>query len=138
MTNTIRTYSELVQFKTFRERFDYLSLRGDVGCETFGHNRWMNQQFYVSRVWRDLRQLAIIRDESCDLGVPGFEIHGKLIVHHMNPLTEEDVAYGTARALDLEFLICTTHDTHNAIHFGDPRLLAEPYVPRRPGDTKLW
>jgi hypothetical protein len=127
-----------VELETFRDRFEYLALRGDVGCETFGFNRWINQQFYTSRTWRDLRQQAILRDEACDLGVEGYEIHGRLIVHHMNPLTEDDIVYGTRRALDLDYLICTTHDTHNAIHFGDENLLAKPYVPRSPGDTKLW
>lgn len=138
MSTRIRTYSELVELDTFRDRFEYLSLRAEVGCETFGFNRWINQQFYMSRQWKELRQQAILRDEACDLGVPGYEIHGRLIVHHMNPLTEEDIVYGTRKALDLDFLICTTHDTHNAIHFGDASLLAKPYVPRRPGDTKLW
>lgn len=138
MGTRIRSYSELARLTTFRERFEYLSLQGSVGCETFGHNRWINQQFYTSREWRNLRRQAILRDESCDLGIPGFEIHGKLIVHHMNPLTEEDITHGTRWALDLEYLICVTHETHNAIHYGDPKLLVEPLVVRRPGDTKLW
>lgn len=138
MSTKIRTYSELVELETFRDRFEYLSLRGEVGCETFGFNRWINQQFYTSPAWKDLRRHAILRDEGCDLGVEGYEIHGRLIVHHMNPLVEEDIIHGTRRALDLDFLICTTHDTHNAIHFGDASLLAKPYIPRRPGDTKLW
>lgn len=138
MSTRIRTYSELVQIETFEERFEYLSLKGDVGCETFGFNRWINQRFYTSREWRQLRQQVILRDESCDLGVRGHDIHAKLVVHHMNPLDEDDIAYGTAHALDLEFLICTTHDTHNAIHYGDASLLPKPYEPRRLGDTKLW
>lgn len=138
MTTRSRCYSELSQLETFEERFEYLSLRGEVGCETFGSNRWINQRFYTSREWRRLRDVAIIRDNSCDLGVDGYDIHVKLIVHHMNPLTEEDIMHGTRFALDPEFLICTTHDTHNAIHYGDASLLAKPYEPRRPGDTKLW
>jgi hypothetical protein len=138
MTTRSRCYSELSQLETFEERFEYLSLRGEVGCETFGSNRWINQRFYTSREWRRLRDVAIIRDNSCDLGVDGYDIHVKLIVHHMNPLTEEDIMQGTRFALDPEFLICTTHDTHNAIHYGDASLLAKPYEPRRPGDTKLW
>lgn len=133
-----RSYSELSQFKTFEERFEYLSLKGVVGHETFGFNRWINQRFYTSREWRRLRDVVIIRDESCDLGVDGYDIHSQLVVHHMNPLTEEDIMYGTAHALDPEFLICTTHDTHNAIHYGDASLLKKPYNPRCPGDTKLW
>lgn len=138
MSTRVRSYTELSQLNTYRERYDYLALYGEVGCETFGFNRWINQRFYTSKAWRDLRRQIILRDESCDLGVPGYEIHSRLIVHHMNPLNEEDIVHGTSHALDPEFLICTTHDTHNAIHFGDASLLAKPYVPRQPGDTKLW
>lgn len=138
MSSTIRRYSELAQLGTFEERFEYLALRGEVGFETFGSTRWINQRFYTSREWRNLRDVVIIRDNSCDLGVPGYDIHVKLIVHHMNPLTEEDIMAGTEFALDPQYLICTTHDTHNAIHYGDASQLAKPYEPRRPGDTKLW
>lgn len=138
MRTKSRCYSELAELDSFEERFEYLSLNGDVGHETFGFNRWINQRFYTSKEWRRLRRLAIIRDQSCDLGVEGYDIHTNLVVHHMNPLTEDDIMYGTPHALDLEFLICTTHDTHNAIHYGDASLLAKPYTPRRPGDTKLW
>jgi hypothetical protein len=133
-----RSYSELVRLKTFEERFDYLSLRGEVGRETFGFDRWINQQFYTSREWRQLRQKIIVRDAGCDLGVEGYDIHVRLIVHHMNPLRQGDIVHGTDHALDPEFLICTTHNTHNAIHYGDKSLLTKPYSPRRPGDTKLW
>jgi len=137
-SSRIRTYSELAMLRTFEERFEYLSLRGEVGCATFGGNRWINQQFYTSRGWRRLRHDVISRDEGCDLGVEGFEIHDKIIVHHINPINEEDILHGTARALDLDNLICTTHDTHNAIHFGDAGLLMKPYIPRSPNDTRLW
>ena len=138
MSTKHRSYSELSELNTFLERYEYLALGSTVGCETFGSNRWMNQQFYTSRQWRRLRHHVIIRDEGCDLGIPGYEIHTRLVVHHMNPLDEDDVALGTRNALDPEFLITTTHDTHNAIHYGDATLLSQPYVPRRPGDTKLW
>lgn len=138
MSTRSRCYSELMKCKTFLERFEYLSLRGQVGCETFGFNRWINQRFYTSTQWRNLRRQIILRDEGCDLAVPGHEIHSRLIIHHLNPLVEDDITYGTRNALDPEFLITTTHDTHNAIHFGDANLLAKPYVPRSPGDTKLW
>jgi hypothetical protein len=137
-TSRIRTYSELVRLNTFEARFEYLSLKGDVGCATFGGNRWLNQQFYTSREWRRLRHDAIVRDEGCDLGIEGFEIHDKIIVHHMNPIVEDDILHGTARAWDLDNLICTTHDTHNAIHYGDASLLPKVYSPRQPGDTRLW
>lgn len=138
MSSNERCYSELIQLRTFEERYDYLALNSEVGCETFGFNRWINQQFYTSREWRQLRQRVILRDEACDLGVAGHEIHTRLIVHHMNPLDEKDITYGTQHALNPEFLICTTHDTHNAIHYGDRSLLPKPYEPRRAGDTKLW
>lgn len=138
MNTRIRSYSELAELDTFEERFEYLALQGEVGQETFGFDRWINQQFYTSRQWRQLRQRIILRDNSCDLGVDGYDIHVRLIVHHMNPLRQEDIVHGTQRALDEEFLICTTHVTHNAIHYGDASLLAKPYEPRRPGDTKLW
>lgn len=138
MTTKIRTYSELLEYGTFLDRYEYLALRGVVGSSTFGFDRWINQQFYTSKEWRSLRHKIIVRDEGCDLATPGYEIHSRLIIHHMNPLKQDDIVYGTRRALDPEFLICTTHDTHNAIHFGDANLLAKPYVPRSPGDTKLW
>jgi len=138
MSTRSRCYSELARLQTFEERFEYLSLKGEVGCETFGFNRWVNQQFYTSREWRQLRQKAILRDQACDLGVDGYDIFDKVIVHHMNPLTEEDIVHRTRYALDLEFLICTTHDTHNAIHYGDVSQIKKPYTPRAPGDTKLW
>lgn len=138
MSSKIRTYSELIELDTFVERYEYLALQSEVGCETFGFNRWINQQFYTSREWRRLRRDVISRDLGCDLAVEGYEIHTRVIVHHMNPLNEADIAHGTRNALDPEFLICTTHDTHNAIHFGDVSLLAKPYVPRISGDTKLW
>ena len=138
MNTQIKCYSELVLLETFEERFDYLALHGQVGCETFGFDRWINQQFYTSRQWRSLRRQVIIRDEGRDLGVEGYDIHSRLIVHHMNPLRETDIVHGTRNALDLEYLICTTHDTHNAIHFGNKSLLSKTYRPRQPGDTKLW
>jgi hypothetical protein len=138
MSTRCRTYSELSALETFLDRFEYLSLGGEVGCETFGFNRWINQQFYTSREWRRLRHIVILRDNSCDLGIAGHDIHDKVIVHHMNPLVEEDIMEGTPYALDPEFLICTTHDTHNAIHYGSADLLKKEYQPRRPGDTKLW
>ena len=137
-TSKIRTYSGLSRLLTFEERFEYLSLRGEVGCATFGGNRWINQQFYTSREWRRLRHDVIARDEGRDLGIEGYEIYDRIIVHHMTPINEEDILHGTARALDLDNLICTTHDTHNAIHFGDAKLLPKPHIPRSSGDTKLW
>lgn len=134
----MRTYSELLTHHTFEERFRYLSLRGQVGQSTFGFDRWLNQQFYTSRQWRQLRHHIIARDGGCDLAVPGYEVYRRPIIHHMNPLVVEDIVHGTDEALDPEFLILTSHDTHNAIHYGDEKLLRKPFVERAPGDTQLW
>lgn len=138
MTMRIRTYSELRQISTFKERFKYLALHGAVGDATFGFDRWMNQKFYTSYEWRQLRFRIIARDEGCDLGVEGHEIFDRVVIHHMNPMTPNDIKQGNMDILDPRFLISTCHDTHNAIHFGDERLLPRPFVERRPGDTKLW
>jgi len=133
-----RRYSELRRIAGFEPRFEYLVLAGEVGAATFGFDRWMNQRFYRSHEWKVTRDAVIVRDNGCDLGVPGFEIHARLLVHHMNPVTPEDLERGEDWILDPEFLITTTHRTHNAIHYGDDSLLVKPPVERRPGDTKLW
>lgn len=135
---TIRTYSELSQIETFEERYRYLAVRGEVGTPTFGYDRYINQQFYNSRQWRQLRHRIISRDNSCDLGIEGYEIYSHLVIHHMNSLTVDDIAHGFDDILDPEYLITTTLRTHNAIHYGDERLLPRPHVDRRRGDTKLW
>lgn len=132
----MRTYRELSQLKTFAERFDYLKLTGEVGKETFGYDRWLNQMLYSSREWQRLRREVIIRDNGCDLGIPGLEIKGRLIVHHMNPIIVEDVLQHSDKILDPEFLISTTIDTHNAIHYGIPR--TDEIIERKPGDTCPW
>lgn len=134
----IRTYSELRRIETFEERFEYLALRGHVGRSTFGFDRYLNQRFYTSTQWRQLRHQIIVRDNGCDLGVEGYEIHSRLYVHHMNPLMPEDFVDGEEHILNPDFLITTTHLTHNAIHYGDKSLLPRPLAERRPGDTKLW
>jgi len=135
---TIRSYPELLGFKTFEERFEYLALKARVAEPTFGFERWMNQTFYRSREWRDLRHEIIARDESCDLGIPGFEIYDRPIIHHIIPMTVEHLEEGHPLITDPDNLITTTHNTHNAIHYGDKSLLRLPLVERRPGDTKLW
>lgn len=134
----IRTYSELSRIDTFEERYKYLQLRGEVGWATFGFDRYMNQQFYKSSEWRHVRQFVIARDMGCDLGVEGYEIFDRIYIHHINPMTVENIVHGDGEILDPEFLISTTHKTHNAIHYGDERLLPRPHVDRTPGDTKLW
>jgi hypothetical protein len=128
----------MIRLRSLEERFSYLSLRGAVGGSTFGYDRYLNQQFYNSRQWRQMRDQIIVRDEGCDLGVPGFEIYGKIIIHHMNPMTVEDLVDGDERVLNPEFLVCVTLQTHNAIHYGDASLLPKAFVERRPGDTALW
>lgn len=134
----VRRYSELRRFSTFEERFEYLALRGYVGKETFGYDRWMNQEFYRSREWKLVRSAVIARDEGCDLGIPGYDIRYGLLVHHMNPLSELDLVSGEESIIDPEFLITTTQRTHNAIHYGDASPLIRMPVKRMPGDTKLW
>jgi hypothetical protein len=134
----MRSYSELRRLTTFEERFQYLSLVGQVGAATFGFDRWINQHFYRSREWKQVRDLVILRDNGCDLGISGYEIHHGLLVHHMNPILPEDLARGEQWILDPEYLVTTTHRTHNAIHYGDESLIRRPPVERRPGDTKLW
>lgn len=138
MTTRIRTYSELARLQTFEERFKYLALRGSVGRATFGFERWVNQSFYRSAQWRRVRDQVILRDNGCDLAFPNHEIHERLIVHHMNPMTVDEIVDGEDLILDPEVLITTQHRTHNALHYGDFDLLPKPMVERRPGDTKLW
>lgn len=134
----IRRYSELRRFESFDDRFEYLKLGGEVGRSTFGFDRYINQTFYQSREWKQVRQHVIIRDNGCDLGVPGYEINGGLTVHHLNPMNVDDIVHGEDWILDPEYLICVSNDTHNAIHYGDRNLLPREFVTRRPGDTKLW
>lgn len=133
-----KTYRELRRLETFEERFDYLKLGGQVGRETFGFDRWVNQRFYTSREWQIVREHVIVRDNGCDLGVPGYEINSQLLIHHINPLTPSDLFNGEDWVLDPEFLITTSKRTHNAIHYGDRSLLPQPVVERVPGDTRLW
>lgn len=134
----IRTYSELRRLETLEDRFKYLSLRGVVGDTTFGYDRWINQKFYTSRQWRNMRSHVIARDVGRDLGVEGYEIHDRIYIHHMNPMTVDQIQDADPSILDPEFLICVTLKTHNAIHYGDDRLLPKPLVERSPGDTMLW
>lgn len=135
----IRTYAELSKLKTFKERFEYLQLSdGCVGGDTFGYDRYLNQQFYKTAEWRRLRDQLILRDEGCDLGVDGYRIYGRIIIHHMNPITKDDILQQTDYLMNPEFLICTTHNTHNAIHYGDEDLLILDPIERTKNDTCLW
>lgn len=134
----IRMYSDLRYRPTLEERFDYLSLGGRVGETTFGFDRWINQQFYRSREWRLIRNHVIARDNGFDLGAEDAPLVGAHLIHHMNPLTLDDIEEATENLLDPEFLITTSLRTHNAIHYGDKRQLPRPFVDRTPGDTRLW
>lgn len=137
-TMMIRSYRELRSIETFEERFRYLSLRGRVGEETFGFDRYINQAFYRSREWRQVRHSVISRDIGCDLGIPGYEIFDRIIIHHMNPMDVDNIVHGDDDILDPEYLISVTHKTHNAIHYGDESLLTKRFVERHRGDTQLW
>lgn len=134
----IRTYSELSKIKTFEGRYDYLNLYGVVGASTFGFDRFLNQLLYSSKQWKKSRNDVIIRDGACDLGVEGYEISSRLLVHHMNPITVEDIKNHNEIIFDPEFLITTVLNTHNAIHFGDKSLLPKPIVERYKNDTCPW
>lgn len=138
VTMRIRRYSELMRYDSFDDRYEYLKLGGEVGRSTFGFDRHINQTFYRSSQWKSVRDFVIVRDNGCDLAVPGHEIHTELLVHHMNPMTVDDILHGEEWILDPEYLICVCHNTHNAIHYGDKSLLPTAFVERRPGDTKLW
>lgn len=134
----IRRYSELRRYESFDDRFEYLKLGGEVGQSTFGFDRHINQKFYQSAQWKNVRRRVILRDEGCDLGVPGYELNGAYVVHHMNPMSVDDIIHGEDWILDPEYLICVTEETHNAIHYGDRSLLRTEFIERTPGDTKLW
>ena len=134
----IRTYTELSQLKTFRERYEYLRLNGKVGEETFGFDRYLNQVFYKSEEWKSIRDFVIVRDNGCDLGVDGYEIHGKILIHHMNPILAEDILKRSDFLLNPDYLITTVLSTHNAIHYRDDSLLITVPVERTRNDTCPW
>lgn len=138
MTMSIRSYSELILLPTFEERYQYLKLSGSVGTETFGFDRWINQMFYKDPAWRAVRRKVILRDNGCDLGIPGREIHSRIIVHHMNPITKKDILNRSEFLLNPEYLISTYDNTHNAIHYGDESLLVIGVTERQPNDTCPW
>lgn len=139
MKTSIKTYSELITLPTFEERYEYLRLDGTVCEETFGFDRYINQEFYQrSQEWKRIRDYVIIRDQGCDLGIEGREIRGKILVHHMNPITKDDILKQTKFLLDPEYLICTLKSTHDAIHYGDVNLLMKGPVVRTANDTCPW
>lgn len=134
----IRTYSELIKLPTFEERYKYLRLRGVVGEETFGFDRFINQDFYRSKEWKSIRDFIIVRDNGCDLAMEGYDIYGKIIIHHMNPVTIKDIQENSAFLMEPEYLISTTLSTHNAIHYGDESLLVKEPIRRSKNDTCPW
>lgn len=136
--STLKSYSELRRLRTLEERFKYLVLRGKVGRETFGPDRWINQQFYQSKEWRDLRHQIIVRDNGCDLGADGYELHESVYIHHMNPMTADHIKQSDSDILNPEFLISVSMKTHNAIHYGNIENITKRLVVRTPGDTRLW
>lgn len=138
MKTNIRTYSELIKLSTFEERYRYLKLDGKVGEETFGFDRYLNQMFYKSKEWRSVRNHVILRDNGCDLGIEGREIHGRILIHHMNPITKEDILNRTDFLMNPEYLISTIETTHNAIHYGDEDLLMKDPIERHKNDTCPW
>lgn len=138
MKSKIRTYSELKQLKTFEERYEYLKLDGQVGSDTFGFDRYLNQIFYKSPEWRSVRNEVIVRDNGCDLGIEGREIHTKILVHHMNPISKEDILQRSDILLNPEYLITTVKRTHDAIHYGDADTLIKDPIERSANDTCPW
>lgn len=138
MRKIIRTYKELIQLPTFEERFDYLAIGGMIGEDTFGFDRYLNQKFYRSKEWKQIRDHVIVRDMGCDLGVEGYELYGKIIIHHMNPIAARDIVEVTDILLNPDYLISTSPNTHNAIHFGSKDILPKAPTERRPNDTCPW
>lgn len=135
---SIKTYSELIRLPTFEDRFEYLKLKGSVGKDTFGYDRYLNQVFYSSMEWRRLRDEIIIRDNGCDLGIEGREIGGKVYIHHLNPLGANDILTHSEYLVNPEYLICVSFETHNAIHYGDINLLPRDPIERKRNDTCPW
>ena len=135
---SIRTYSELITIPTFEERFEYLQLKGSVGKDTFGYDRYLNQVLYRSPEWKRLRNQIIIRDCGCDLACEGYDINSKVLIHHLNPITVEDVLTRSRKVFDPDNLVCVSHSTHNAIHYGDMDLLVTGPIIRTKNDTCPW
>ena len=135
---SIRTYSELITIPTFEERFEYLQLKGSVGKDTFGYDRYLNQVLYRSPEWKRLRNQIIIRDGGCDLACDGYDIYDKVLIHHLNPITVDDVLARSRKVFDPDNLVCVSHNTHNAIHYGDVDLLVTGPIIRTKNDTCPW
>lgn len=135
----MRRYSELITLPTLKERFEYLKLEGAVGRDTFGFDRWLNQVLYSSKEWKAVRNRILVRDSSCELAIPDRPIFGKVYIHHMNPITKEDILNRSDFIFNPDYLVCCSFDMHNAIHYGDDsKIMIQDYVPRTPNDTCPW
>ena len=139
-SNSLKSYSELSKLPTLLERYEYLKLSGQVGSETFGYDRYLNQSFYHSSEWKMIRQLVIYRDGGCEMGLNGYEIQGMIIVHHINPIMPFDMGEPNSYLTDLDNLVCVSEELHKAIHYGDDSILKKYALPpeRKPGDTSPW
>lgn len=137
-TTSIKSYKELIKLKTFEERLRYLQLNAIVGIETFGSGRWLNQRLYHSSLWNDVKNEIILRDNGCDLGLDGYEIRGRIYIHHLNPITKEDVLNNSSKLYDPNNLICVSFDTHQSIHYGSECAALSQLIERRPNDTCPW
>lgn len=135
---TIKTYHDVIQLSTFEERFEFLRLRGEIGLSTFGFDRYLNQAFYTSSEWRRIRNEVIVRDNGCDLACEDRPIFGKILIHHINPISQDDILNRAESLLDPMYLVCVSHETHNALHYGDISLLPKGPTVRMPGDTVPW
>ena len=134
----IKSYDALILLDTIEDRYNYLKIGGCVGRETFGFDRYLNQGFYQSMEWKSVRNEVISRDNGCDLGLEGYEINGRILIHHMNPIQPDQIKFFDSDILNPDFLISCSHKTHNAIHYGDKNLLPRRIVERRPNDTIPW
>lgn len=134
----IRRYSELIRLPSYDERFEYLRIGGAIGESTFGFDRYLNQTFYTSKEWRSIRRNVIVRDNGCDMAHPDYSIGNRIVIHHLNPITIEDIESGNPEILNPDFLVCVSDLTHKAIHFGDSELLPKPLIERKPFDTCPW
>ena len=139
MSMIIRTYTELIMLPTLKERFEYLKIAGVVGKATFGYDRYLNQRFYKSSEWKSLRNQIITRDGGCELGLEDYEIRGRIFIHHMNPIVDDDIIENSDYLMNPNYLICVSQEMHNAIHYGNSDILrAKEIVERRPNDTCPW
>lgn len=134
----MKTYHELIQIQDYNARYEYLKDTRRIGDKTFGYERYLNQALYNSKEWEPVRTRVVVRDNACDMAMPDYEIHGRIIVHHINPITIEMIVAHDPRVFDLDNLVCVSHLTHEAIHYGNERLLRKPFVERKEGDTRLW